>query len=81
MEREIESLRSELAVHGGGPGPVVGMFRRYLDLLERDGFQLRDRDRFEFRRLLQRAQGRVTSTAVFLTGVVATILGSVAPAS
>ena len=75
VTREIESLRTELAGHDGDTCPVVGMFRRYLDLLERDGLMLADRDRFEIRRLLQRAQGRVTSTAVFLTGVVATILG------
>ncbi|WP_241032098.1 hypothetical protein [Rhodococcus pseudokoreensis] len=76
MEREIGALRSELAVHDGDSSPVVGMFRRYLELLERDGFLLRDRDRFEIRRLLRRAQGQVTSTAVFLAGVVATILGA-----
>lgn len=79
VTREIDSLRTELAGgHDGDTSPVVGgMFRRYLDLLERDGLMLADRDRFEIRRLLQRAQGRVTSTAVFLTGVVATILGGV----
>lgn len=54
---------------------VAGTASVHLDLLERDGLMLADRDRFEIRRLLQRAQGRVTSTAVFLTGVVATILG------
>ena len=75
MTCEIEALRRELAAHDGDTGPVVGMFRRYLDLLERDGLMLRDRDRFEIRRLLQRAQGRGRATAVFLTGVVATILG------
>ncbi|WP_257226502.1 hypothetical protein [Rhodococcus opacus] len=53
MTREIESLCTELAVHDGDTSPVVGMFRRYLDLLERDGFMLADRDRFEIRRLLQ----------------------------
>ncbi|UNN05041.1 hypothetical protein [Rhodococcus opacus] len=58
MTREIESLRTELTVHDGDTSPVVGMFRRYLDLLERDGLMLADRDRFEIRRLLQRAQGR-----------------------
>jgi hypothetical protein len=75
VTREIESLRTELAVHDGDTSPVVGTFRRCLDLLERDGLMLVDRDRFEIRSLLQRAQGRVTSTAVFLTGVATTILG------
>ena len=38
---------------------------------------LRDHDRLEIRRLLHRAQGQVTSTAVFLTWVVATMVGVV----
>ncbi|MFC9358389.1 hypothetical protein ACFTZB_17690 [Rhodococcus sp. NPDC057014] len=74
---EIDTLRTELARYDRDTTAVVGMFRRYLQLLEHDGLLLRDHDRLEIRRLLHRAQGQVTSTAVFLTGVVATIVGVV----
>ncbi|KXF51333.1 hypothetical protein AXA44_15095 [Rhodococcus sp. SC4] len=71
----------ELAKYDRGTTPVVGSFRRYLHLRERDGFMLRDRDRLEIRHLLQRGQGGVTSTAVSLTGFPARFLGLICAAS